>query len=108
MLPPDLDGLRAWMDERISTGDVRVGETARALLPHVLYPTRFPPRFAWDLAHLASISTLDARIRRQYGLAWNRSRERGVDRLAAVSRRILPLLPPAVRHVPPARAARLS
>jgi uncharacterized protein (DUF2236 family) len=77
-------------------------------MPSILYPTRFPPRLAWDAAHLASISILEPRIRRQYGLAWNRRRARGVDRLAAASRRIVPLLPAAVRHVPPSRDARLS
>jgi uncharacterized protein (DUF2236 family) len=53
------------------------------------------------------VSILEPRIRRQYGLAWNRRRARGVDRMAAASRMIVPLLPPAVRHVPPARAPRL-
>jgi uncharacterized protein (DUF2236 family) len=108
LLPPDVAGLRAWMDERITGGEVRVGPTARSLMPSILYPTRFPPRLAWDAAHLASISILEPRIRRQYGLAWNRRRARGVDRLAAASRRIVPLLPAAVRHVPPSRDARLS
>jgi uncharacterized protein (DUF2236 family) len=107
MLPQTVAGLRAWMDGMVSAGEVRVGPTARELLPHVLYPTRFPPRFVWDAAHLASVSILDPRIRRQYGLAWNRRRARGVDRMAAASRMIVPLLPPAVRHVPPARAPRL-
>jgi uncharacterized protein (DUF2236 family) len=108
LLPPDAAGLRAWMDERITGGEVRVGPTARSLMPSILYPTRFPPRFVWDVAHLASVSILEPRIRRQYGLAWNRRRARGVDRLAAVSRRIVPRLPAAVRHVPPTRDARLS
>ncbi len=104
LIPPTLVELRAWMDGRIASGEVRVGPTARDLMPAVLYPTRFPPRFVWDAAHLASISILHPAVRRQYGLPWNRRRERGTDRLAAASRRIVPLLPPAVRHVPPARA----
>lgn len=104
MIPTSHSGLRAWMDERIATGEVQVGPTARALAPFILYPTRIPPRFVWDGAHLASISILDSRIRRQYGLTWNRRRAHGVDRLAAASRRIVPLLPSAVRHVPPSRA----
>jgi uncharacterized protein (DUF2236 family) len=108
MLPPTLAGLRAWMDGLITSGEVRVGATARSLLPSILYPTRFPPRFVWDAAHLASVSILEPRIRRQYGLAWNRRRARGVVRLAAVSRRVVSVLPPAVRHVPPARVPRLS
>ncbi|HEV7199506.1 MAG TPA: hypothetical protein VGO32_01740, partial [Candidatus Limnocylindria bacterium] len=81
--------------------------TALGLLPAILYPTRFPPRSVWDMAHLASTSVLHPTIRRQYGLIWNRRREQGVGRLAAASRRIVPVLPPAVRYVPPARAVQL-
>ncbi|HEY7738335.1 MAG TPA: oxygenase MpaB family protein [Candidatus Limnocylindria bacterium] len=103
MIPASLADLRAWMDARIASGEVRVGPTARSLAPFILYPTAFPPRVAWDAAHLASISILDPRIRRQYGLPWNARRDRGVARLAAVSRRLYPLLPTRVRHVPPAR-----
>jgi uncharacterized protein (DUF2236 family) len=104
LVPATLPALRGWMDERIASGEVRVGPTARALAPFILYPTRFPPRIAWDAAHLASISILDPRIRRQYGLPWNARRERGVARLAAASRWLYPRLPAVVRHVPPARA----
>ncbi|HEV7199497.1 MAG TPA: oxygenase MpaB family protein [Candidatus Limnocylindria bacterium] len=111
ILPGSVAEMRAWMDGLIAAGEVQVGPTALALLPAILYPTRFPPHSVWDVAHLASISVLHPAIRRQYGLHWNRRRERGMVRLAAASRRILPLLPPAVRYVPPARAgerARLS
>jgi len=103
MLPPTVAGLRAWLNDLIASGEVRVGPTARSLMPSILYPTRFPPRVVWDAAHLASVSVLDPRVRRQYGLPWNRRRERGVARLAAASRRIVPRLPPAFRYVPPAR-----
>jgi uncharacterized protein (DUF2236 family) len=108
MLPPTLAGLRTWMDGLITAGEVRVGPTARSLLPSILYPTPVPPRFIWDAAHLASVSILEPRIRRQYGLPWNRRRARGVDRLAAASRLVVPRLPAVVRHVPPARDPRLS
>jgi uncharacterized protein (DUF2236 family) len=104
IIPHHLVDLRVWMDGLITSGEVRVTATARDLMPAILYPTRFPPRIVWDAAHLASISVLHPSIRRQYGLPWNRRRDRGVEWLAAASRRMVPLLPPAVRHVPPARA----
>jgi uncharacterized protein (DUF2236 family) len=111
MLPATVVEMRSWMNGLITSGEVQVGPTALALLPAILYPTRFPPRPVWDMAHLASISVLHPSIRRQYGLAWNRRREQGLRRLAAASQRIVPLLPAAVRYVPPARTrqhARLS
>jgi uncharacterized protein (DUF2236 family) len=102
-LPDSLADLRAWMAEQVASGEVRVGETARGLLPAVLYPVPGIPRWLWDAAHLVSLSTLDSAIRRQYGLGWTPARERGVERLARASRRVLPLLPVALRVVPHAR-----
>jgi uncharacterized protein (DUF2236 family) len=103
--PATLDDLRIWMQERIMTGDVRVTPTARRLGQSVLYPTRFPPGWTWEIAHLPSVSILPPAIRSGYGITWNRSRERGVERLAAASRAVLPLLPRGLRYVPSALAA---
>lgn len=104
-LPDTLVDLRAEMERLLRSGEVGVTRTARGLADAVLYPTRFPPRPAWDLAHLVSISVLPAAIRRGYGIGWSPRRERGVDLLAAASRRLLPLVPGPLRHVPAARSA---
>ncbi len=104
-LPETLTGLRAEMDRLIRSGEVRVTATARGLARAVLYPTRFPPRPVWDLAHLVSLSVLDPTIRRGYGISWARRRERGVDLVASASRRLLPFVPDLLRHVPAARSA---
>jgi uncharacterized protein (DUF2236 family) len=105
LLPGTLPALREWMGEAIATGEVRVTPTARILAPSVLYPTRFPPRFVWDVAHLVSISTLPPELRRQFGLPWSPARDRAVGRAAAVSRRLLPLMPRPLRFVPQSRRA---
>jgi len=104
-LPGTLAGLRAEMDRMIRGGDVTVSATARSLAPGVLYPSRFPPRPVWDLAHLVSLSVLPPAIRRGYGIRWPTCRERGVELLARASRRLLPLVPDPLRHVPAARSA---
>ena len=49
--------------------------------------------------------TLHPEIRRQYGIGWTPERERGMERLAGLSRRVLPWLPSPLRHAPQARAA---
>jgi uncharacterized protein (DUF2236 family) len=103
--PASLTELRGWMQERIMTGDVRVTPTARRLGQSVLYPTRLPPKWIWDLAHMPSVSILPPPIRAGYGIIWNQSRERGVERLAVASRGVLPLLPRGLRYVPSALAA---
>jgi uncharacterized protein (DUF2236 family) len=104
-IPPTIDELRTWMTEMMASGAVRVTPVARRIARIVLYPTPFPPRLAWDAAHLVSLAMLPEPIRRQYGLRWSPVRERGVERLAGITRRTLPWIPPALRLAPQARAA---
>jgi uncharacterized protein (DUF2236 family) len=105
MFPATVAGLRAEMDRLIEAGAVRVTPTARRLLPTLLYPSRIPPRFVWDVVHLVSISMLPEPIRAGYGIRWNHRRERAVERLARLTRRLLPVVPPTLRYVPQARRA---
>lgn len=104
-VPPSLVELRAWMDRMIASRTVHVTPDARRIADTVLYPTRVPPRGAWDVAHLLSVATLRDDIRRQYGLGWSAGRERGIDRIAAVTRTLLPRTPSLIRHAPQARSA---
>lgn len=104
-MPATLSELRAWMARMIASGEVRVTPDARRIARTVLYPSRFPPRLAWDAAHLVSLSTLSPELRRQYGIRWSARRERGMQRLAAASRHALPFLPAVLRVAPQARAA---
>jgi len=104
-LPATIEELRAWMDRMIRSETVHVTPAARRIARTVLYPTRFPPRIAWDAAHLVSMATLPEPIRRGYGIGWSSARERGMERIAAASRAWLPLLPGVIRHAPHARAA---
>jgi uncharacterized protein (DUF2236 family) len=104
-IPPTIGELRGWMSTLIDSGQVRVTPGARAIARTILYPTRFPPRLAWQAAHLVSIATLPEVLRRQYGIGWSSARERGIVRLAAASRRLLPHVPSLLRHAPQARAA---
>lgn len=105
LLPADVPELRAWMAGMIDAGTVRVTPDARRIARTVLYPGGPVPRVAWDAAHLISVATLPEALRRQYGIRWTPARERGVDWLAALSRRALPFVPPALRFVPHARTA---
>jgi len=104
-LPPTLGDLRARMAQMLEGGEVRVTPTARMLAPSVLYPSRVMPRLLWDAAHLVSFSVMPAPIRAGYRISWPDARERGMRRAAAISRRVLPLVPGVLRHVPHARTA---
>jgi uncharacterized protein (DUF2236 family) len=104
-IPPTIEGLRSWMDARIAGGEINVTPAARQIARTVLYPSRVLPRIAWDAAHIISLATVPARIRRGYGISWSAARERGVERIAATTRAVLPLVPEPLRFAPHARAA---
>ena len=104
-IPDTIGELRAWMDGMLRSGVVHVTPEARDIARTVLYPTPWLPRAIWDAAHLISLATLPPLLRTQYGIGWSAGRERGVDRLAAVTRRAMPLVPPMLRFAPHARTA---
>ena len=104
-MPSTITELRVWMSRMIESGTVHVTPGARRIAQTVLYPTRFPPRIAWDAAHLVSMTMLPEPIRRDYGIGWSAGRERGMESIAAASRALLPLTPSLIRHAPQARAA---
>ncbi len=104
-IPPTIVELRSWMDGRITSGEISVTPAARRIARTVLYPSRILPRVAWDAAHIISLATLPDAIRRGYRIGWSASRERGVERIAATTRAIVPLIPAPVRFAPQARAA---
>jgi uncharacterized protein (DUF2236 family) len=89
----------------VASGEVAVSPTARSLRDAVRYPSAFPPRFVWDLAHLASDSVMHPQLRAQYGIGWSSRRAAGVERLASASRRLVPLVPGPLRFVPQSRTA---
>jgi uncharacterized protein (DUF2236 family) len=104
-LPPTIGDLRRWMDAMVADGRVRVTPDARRIARTVRYPTRWLPRVAWDAAHLVSDAVMRPDLRQQYGVGWSAARERGLDRLAGVSRGAMPWLPSVLRHAPAARQA---
>jgi uncharacterized protein (DUF2236 family) len=105
LVPPTIWELRAWMGTMLDDRRVRVTPQAREIARTVLYPVRFPPRAAWDVAHLVSTAMLPPALRRQYGIGWSPARERGMERIAGFSRGVLPFVPSMLRHAPQARAA---
>ena len=105
LLPPTIGSLRAWMADRIADDTIHVTPQARRIAQTVLNPIAYVPRVVWDAAHLISLSTLPPSLRGQYGIAWSATRERGVERIARVTRRTLPFLPSVLRYAPQARAA---
>lgn len=104
-IPDTIAELRAWMDEMIASGAVHVTPAALEIARTILYPTPWLPRVIWDAAHFISLAMLPGQLREQYGIGWSAGRERGMERVAAITRRALPLIPPPLRFAPHARTA---
>lgn len=106
-LPRSVAELRTYLDAKLTSGEIAVTDTARRLAPEIVYPPALMiARPLLALARLPTIGLLPPGIRRDYGLSWGRRQERALLVLAATSRRLLPLLPPALREWPAARSAR--
>jgi uncharacterized protein (DUF2236 family) len=105
-LPGRVAELREYLAQMFASGKISVGDTARLLAEDILYPPTFligRPLVA--LARLPAIGLLPASVRRGYGLTWSPRQARALDVVAAVSRRVLPCVPPAFRYWPAARVA---
>jgi len=105
-LPVSVAELREYLAHMLASGEVTVGETARLLSQDILYPPTFLiGRPLVSLARLPAIGLLPASVRRGYKLTWSPRQARSLALVAAVSRRLLPFIPPAFRYWPAARIA---
>ena len=106
LFPGSLVALRVLMDEMIAGGLVAVGEQGRTVARRIVQPpARWMPEPLFLPVALNAIWLLPPELRRQFGFRWGPRREAFMRALAAVSRQLVPLLPPIVREVPWARAA---
>ncbi|HXJ77829.1 MAG TPA: oxygenase MpaB family protein [Candidatus Methylomirabilis sp.] len=105
-LPRSTAQLREYLDDKLSSGEVTVTDTARRLASDILNPPGFVvARPLLALARLPTIGLLPPAVRAGYGLSWSPRDDRALRAVAAVSRRLLPLLPDVLRYWPAARAA---
>ena len=105
-LPRSTAELRAYLDDKLTNGEVTVTDTARRLAPEILHPPAFAvARPLLALARLPTVGLLPPAIRIGYGLTWTRHHDRALHAVAAASRRVLPLVPGVLRYWPAARAA---
>ena len=108
VVPDTLEDLRAWMRERIETGEVVVTPTARELARPVLMPLPLVPWRVAEASAFVTAALLPEPIRRGYGLKVGRSQSALLAAGRFASRRMLPLLPTRVRLFPAARTAHRS
>jgi uncharacterized protein (DUF2236 family) len=106
MIPPTVAGLRAYVDEVVATGILRVtGDTLK-----VAHLIRHPPRdVPWRpvLRQVAwwAFATLPEPLRRLYGIGWSPLREFRLRTSLRSLKLLRPLLPARFREILPARRA---
>ncbi len=109
LLPADATQLAAYLDAMFSSGQIAVGPTARRLACELLnaspglsglldLPLRLP-------YHVMTVGLLPPPLRDAYQLSWSPAYQLAFDAAVATCRRLVPLLPDAVRRWPEARRA---
>lgn len=109
-MPPDLAGLRAYVDDKIANR-LQVNDTCRELLdslslrdvppPYKLFPKPLwavVRPFGRTLLHLTTVGTLPQSLRDQLGTPWTSRDEQRLRALAAAVRAATPLVPDRALH----------
>jgi uncharacterized protein (DUF2236 family) len=102
VIPPTLDDFRDYFDRMLEGEEIVVTDKAREIANAVLNPPLpFLLRPAMDVVKLVTASLLPARLRRDYGLAWDPVRAAALAGSRTWTRRVaVPLLPRRLRTVP--------
>lgn len=99
MLFRDTDDLRAYMAERMASGEIVVCDTARRLARDILYPP-FHAAY-WPLSRVTRLTTmglLDPTLRAQYGFAWRERDAASLERWTGMVRRVHANAPDRLRY----------
>jgi uncharacterized protein (DUF2236 family) len=107
LYPGDFRGFQQYLTHMLAGPELRVDALARGLARNVTRPpVKGVPDALWMPLRAVTAGLLPQRLRHDYGLPWGR-KERALFASARWSLpRLLPLLPPALRVVPPARSGR--
>lgn len=104
LVPASLADFNRYMDRMLDGNEIAVGPTARALAKEILRPRPWVLKPAAPLFRLVTVGLLPERLRKAYGLGWNKRKEKMFRSFAKGVRGVLPVVPGPLRIVPNARA----
>lgn len=106
-IPPTLAEFQGYMRDMLASDTLALTPEAQEVARIVMHmPAPWITRPAFIAAEQLTIGLLPPRIRALYGYQWGERRQKLLELAAAGSRHLLPLVPPPLREVPWARAAR--
>ena len=95
-----------WRRMLAASGPIHVTPTARNLAPIIMRPPiAFVPGVAVDVLALPGLSLLPKRLRQEFGIGWDSSRELAAASLGVAIRVWTKVVPTSLRSMPQARAA---
>jgi uncharacterized protein (DUF2236 family) len=106
-IPPTIDGLRAYMQEVIESGQLRPSDGSKAVGNLIMNPPpETPQRPLWRLISFWSYGLLPFEIRENiYSTNWSLAHDIGLHGSLRLMKLLLPLAPERIRLIPPARTA---
>ncbi len=106
LLPPTLPEFNAYMARMLTSDELTVSDTARALAYDVFHPHVWVGlRLAARVSQWVTAGLLPDRLREAFGLSWSPRHAALLIALSRTTRPLIPLLPAPVRLMPQARAA---
>ena len=107
LMPLTLSAFHSYVRDTLESDRLSVTPAARDVARQVMHmPVPVMLRPVLMATEQFTIGILPPRLRTLYGFTWDEHRQALLDLSAASLRHLLPLLPPRVREIPQARAAR--
>ena len=104
-LPANVSELSAYLERMYASGAIHVTDRARWMAGDLLTPP--PPLPGWPplvrLNALPTLALLPEPLRRAYGFEWGRLDRAAAAAISALAPRLVPRLPPLMRHWPASR-----
>lgn len=105
LVPGSLADFDKYLQSMLAGNEIVVGTTARSLGKEILYPSPWVLKPAAPLFRLVTAGLLPERLRKGYGLCWNKGKENSFRLIGKGVRHLLPFIPGSLRIAPNARAA---
>jgi uncharacterized protein (DUF2236 family) len=104
-MPMTAADLRSYLESKYLSGEIQIGDDARALAAALFSPPLGPAVPLFRITRLFTIGVMPDHLRAGYGFSWDARRARAFRAMVRIVGRLRRLLPPMLREWPIARVA---